>query len=149
MLNRRSRTRRTPASLPFTRMYAEFTFRADAGRPYQLWVRGRADRDSYANDSIHVQFAGMDGAAIGTTESLTVNLEEGAGAGLDGWGWQDHGYGVGVLGTPIVFATSGMQTVRIQPREDGLTIDQIVLSPETYLGTPPGALKNDTTIVER
>jgi hypothetical protein len=37
--------------------------------------------------------------------------------------------------------------VRVQTREDGLSIDQIVLSPATYLATAPGALKNDTTIL--
>jgi hypothetical protein len=127
--------------------FAEFTFYAEAGRPYQLWVRGRAERNGYNNDSIHVQFAGLAGAAIGTSDSLTVNLEDDADGGLSGWGWQDHGYGTAVLGAPIVFGTSGMQTLRIQPREDGLTIDQIVLSPERYLSTAPGALRDDTTIL--
>jgi hypothetical protein len=32
-------------------------------------------------------------------------------------------------------------------REDGLSIDQIVLSPASYLNTAPGALKDDTTIL--
>jgi hypothetical protein len=41
-----------------------------------------------------------------------------------------------------------MQTLRIQPREDGLTIDQIVLSPAQYLNASPGALKDDTTIIQ-
>jgi hypothetical protein len=66
-----------------------------------------------------------------------------------GWGWEDNGYGAGVLGPLIYFATSGPQTVRIQTREDGLSIDQIVLSPGTYLSSAPGAAKNDTTIVPR
>jgi hypothetical protein len=39
--------------------------------------------------------------------------------------------------------------VRIQTREDGLAIDQIVLSPSRYLTKSPGSLKNDTTIVTR
>ena len=37
--------------------------------------------------------------------------------------------------------------MRIQVREDGLSIDQIVLSPTTYVTRSPGALKNDTTIL--
>jgi len=34
-------------------------------------------------------------------------------------------------------------------REDGLSIDQIVLSPSTYLNAAPGALKNDNTILPK
>jgi hypothetical protein len=47
------------------------------------------------------------------------------------------------------FATGGAQTLRIQAREDGISIDQLVLSPSTYLNSSPGALKNDTTILPR
>jgi hypothetical protein len=67
---------------------------------------------------------------------------------LSGWGWEDNGWGPGVLGPQIYFA-SGTQTIRIQQREDGLAIDQIVLSPGTYLTKPPGPTKNDTTIVPK
>ena len=41
------------------------------------------------------------------------------------------------------------QTIRVQPREDGLAIDQIVLSPATYLTSSPGATKNDTTLLSK
>jgi hypothetical protein len=127
--------------------YAEFTFYAEAGRPYQLWMRGKALWNDYANDSVHVQFSAVAGALIGTTTSLTMNLEDGTSAGVAGWGWQDHGYGIGVLGAPIMFTETGLQTVRIQPREDGLSIDQIVLSPEQFLTTSPGTLKDDGTLL--
>jgi hypothetical protein len=40
------------------------------------------------------------------------------------------------------------QTIRIQQREDGVSIDQIVLSPSRYRTTSPGALKNDRTILQ-
>ena len=46
-----------------------------------------------------------------------------------------------------MYFTAGTQTIRIQQREDGLAIDQIVLSPDTYLTSPPGPTKNDTTIL--
>jgi hypothetical protein len=52
------------------------------------------------------------------------------------------------MGPLISFATSGTHTIRIQPREDGLAIDQIVLSPSTYLNQSPGTLKDDTTILQ-
>jgi hypothetical protein len=67
--------------------------------------------------------------------------------GVSGWGWQDNGYGVGVLGPAVYFQAGGAQTMRLQVREDGLGIDQIVLSAVRYLDAAPGALKNDTTIL--
>ena len=66
-------------------------------------------------------------------------------AGLNEWGWNDNDYNT--LGTDVYFSTTGVQTIRVQQREDGYQIDQIVLSPTTYLTTRPGALKNDTTIL--
>jgi hypothetical protein len=36
--------------------YFEMAFHAVAGRPYRLWIRGRATSDSYENDSVFVQF---------------------------------------------------------------------------------------------
>ena len=132
--------------------YVELTFTADAGRAYHLWIRGRADRDYYGNDSVHVQFSGAvdSGGAptwrIGTTSAAAVVVEAGNGAGLAGWGWTDNGWGT--LGSHVYFATSGAQTIRIQRREDGISIDQVVLSPATYLTSPPGARKGDSTILE-
>jgi Big-like domain-containing protein len=133
--------------------YVEFTFQADAGKPYHLWIRGRAERDSWANDSVFVQFSGsVDGAGnpvtrIGSTSGYVVNLEDDVNVGVSGWGWQDNGYGAGVMGSAITFQASGTQTIRIQTREDGFRLDQVVLSSQTYLNSSPGALKNDATIL--
>ena len=135
--------------------YFEMTFNAQANTPYRLWIRGKAQSDNWANDSIFIQFSGSvtSGQAptyrIGTTSATEMNLEDCSGCGVQGWGWQDNGWGVGVLGPQIFFQTSGTQTIRVQVREDGLSIDQIVLSPTTYLNNSPGALKNDTTILPR
>lgn len=143
----------TTASAPPAN-YFEQTFNAEAGVPYRLWIRGRADRNYWANDSVFVQFSASvtsTGAAtmrIGSTSAAEVNLEDCIGCGVSGWGWQDNGYGAGVLGPVIYFATSGPQTIRIQTREDGLSIDQVVLSPGRFLSASPGALKNDTTIIQ-
>jgi hypothetical protein len=143
----------TPLAAPVN--YVELTFTAEAGRAYRLWVRGRADRDSWANDSVFVQFSGSVDAAgspvnrIGSTQATTINLEDGLNAGVAGWGWQDNGYGIGVLGPLVMFETTGTQTIRIQTREDGFRFDQIVLSSAQYLTTAPGALKNDATILSR
>jgi hypothetical protein len=133
--------------------YFELTFNADAGVPYHLWVRGRADGDSWANDSAYVQFSqSVDGNGaplyrIGTTSGAAVSVEDGTNAGVSGWGWNDNAYSG--LADPIYFAASGPQTIRVQVREDGLSIDQIVLSADTYATTAPGATKNDTTILAR
>lgn len=141
----------TPLEAPAS--YFEFTFSADAGVPYRLWLRGRAQNDDYANDSVFVQFdrsVDASGAAIsriGTATAETVVIEDCGGCGLSGWGWQDNGYGIATLGRPIYFAQSGVQRVRVQVREDGIGIDQIVLSAGTYLTTAPGAPKNDATIL--
>jgi hypothetical protein len=115
--------------------------------PYHLWIRGRADIDGYSNDSIFVQFSGGTPYDIGTTTAAEVNLEDCSGCGLSGWGWQDNGWGVSVDGPHITFSEGGTKTLRIQTREDGLRIDQIVLSPSLYLSESPGELKNDTTIL--
>jgi endonuclease/exonuclease/phosphatase family metal-dependent hydrolase len=127
--------------------YFELTFRATAGVPYRLWLHGRAEGDGWDNDSVFVQFAGSvtaSGSAtyrIGTSSATEVNLEECKGCGLaKGWVWQDNGWGKGVLGSEIYFAKTGTQTLRIQTREDGLSIDQIVLSPSAYRKKPPSGV---------
>ncbi|HVL66470.1 MAG TPA: phospholipase D-like domain-containing protein [Vicinamibacterales bacterium] len=133
--------------------YFELTFSAEAGKAYRLWIRGKADNNHWANDSVFVQFSNSVDASgssiwrIGTTSAAEVNLEECSGCGLAGWGWQDNGWGSGVLGPLVYFRKSGTQTIRIQTREDGFSIDQIVLSPSAYLHTAPGANKNDTRIL--
>ena len=108
-------------------------------------MRGKADSNNWANDSVFIQFTGSQtsssgGAAwrIGTTSAAEVNLEDCSGCGLSGWGWQDNGYGNNVAGQPIYFASTGWQTVRVQVREDGLSIDQIVLSHTVFLNASPG-----------
>jgi hypothetical protein len=135
--------------------YFELTFNAEAGRGYRLWIRGRADNNSWGNDSVFVQFSdsvtsgGSPTWGIGTTSAAEVNLEECSGCGLSAWGWQDNGYGSGVLGPLVYFATTGPQTLRIQTREDGFAIDQVVLSHTTFVTTAPGPNKNDATILTK
>jgi len=130
--------------------YAETTVQVKGNTPYHLWIRGKAAGNSYASDSVFIQFSNAVDAnnnpifRIGTTQAADVNLEDCSGCGLSGWGWQDNAWGPGVPAPLIYFPEDGTQTIRIQNREDGLLIDHIMLSPDTYLTTPPGALKNDT-----
>jgi len=144
-----------PTALATPTNYFELSFNALAGRPYRIWMRGKADNNNWANDSVFIQFDRSVDAnnaqmwQIGTTSAAEYNLEDCSGCGLAGWGWQDNGWGVGVLGPVVYFAASGQQKIRVQTREDGLAIDQVVLSPAAYLNTSPGALKNDTTILTK
>jgi hypothetical protein len=143
---------KVPTALANPDDYVEFTFTAEANKAYHLWLRGRAQANSYNNDSVYVQFSGSVSATgtainlIGSTQAIPIVLEDCSGCGVHGWGWQDNGYGAGVLGLPLYF-TDGPQTIRIQGREDGMSIDQIVLSSDVYLTTPPGATKDDPTIL--
>jgi endonuclease/exonuclease/phosphatase family metal-dependent hydrolase len=139
----------TPVASPSN--YFEMTFSAAAGKPYRLWILGRAQDDYWANDSVWVQFshsAASSGSAtyrIGTTSGASVNLEDCSGCGLaPRFAWQDNGYGRGALGPLVYFSQSGTQTLRVQTREDGLAIDQILLSPATYLHAAPPAPSGPT-----
>ena len=132
--------------------YFEMGFLADPTQEYKLWIRLKAENDSWANDSVFVQFTGAKDAAgnpiyeIGTTSALAVNLEECSGCGVSGWGWEDDGWGgVNVSGVTLRFPAGGPQTIRIQTREDGVSVDTVVLSSEKYRTARPGTAKNDTT----
>jgi hypothetical protein len=129
----------------------ETRFDALANTPYTLWVRVRAAADSKWNDSIWVQFSdaligGRPAYRIGTTGALAVNLETCAGCGTAGWGWQNTAYWLSQP-TTVTFAESGTHTIRVQLREDGPEIDQIVLSPSMYRTSRPGPARNDATLL--
>ena len=139
-----------PSPLPAD--YIEATFDAPAGIPYRLWLRLRGTADTKWNESVWVQLSDTVNAGgsplyrIGTSEGLLVNLENCSGCGVSGWGWQNRAYWL-ADGAQMRFASAGPHTIRISVREDGVQLDQIVLSPSRYLTTSPGALKNDTVIV--
>src|SRR5688572_14734365 len=122
--------------------YFEVTFTASAGIPYQLLLLGKADNNYWGNDSVFVQFSGSVSSTgssrwrIGTISATEVNLEDCSGCGLSGWKWQDNGYGTNVIGERVYFATTGTQRMRIQTREDGLSIDTIRLVPEAAAAVP-------------
>lgn len=50
-------------------------------------------------------------------------------------GWTDNAFGG--VGPVVYFASRGAHTVRVQLREDGLSIDQIILSVQAYINTSP------------
>ena len=101
------------AALASPANYFELTFAAEAATPYRLWLRGKAQGNSYDNDSVYVQFSDSvtsGGAAtwrIGSTAGATVTLEDCTSCGVSGWGWQDNGFGAGVLGTACLLRRIG------------------------------------------
>ena len=136
--------------------YLQLGFSPDPTMTYKLWVRMKADNNSWANDSVWVQFSGSTDVAgtplyrVGTTSGLAVNLEECLGCGVSGWGWEDDGWGaINKNGTLLRFPDGGFQEIYIETREDGVSIDQVVLSAEKYRTARPGAAKNDGTILPR
>ena len=143
----------TPAAAPAHSFKLEFV--ADPTQTYKLWVRLKADANHWSNDSVWVQFSGAADASgtpvyrIGTVSALSVNLEECSGCGFSGWGWEDDAWGAEDRnGVTLRFPEGGLQRIQIQTREDGVSIDQVVLSAEKYLTARPGSAKNDTTILK-
>ena len=132
----------------------DLTLTAVAGTPYHVWFRLKAGADSKYNDSVYAQFSdAVDGGGtplfrIGTTTALVVNLQRCNGCALSGWGWMEGAYWLSQSST-VAFAASGAHTLRVQTREDGVAIDQVVLSPLTYLNAAPGAAVSDGTIVAK
>ena len=67
-----------------------------------------------------------------------VNLATDAGAAsVQNWGWQRNAYWLSDTGD-VWFQNTGTHTIRVQVREDGVEIDQIVISPTTYATNAPG-----------
>jgi hypothetical protein len=135
--------------------YFDVTFPAPANTQYRVWLRIRPEPSSKLNDSLWVQFSDAltDGAPnyrIGSTTALLVNLAtDNTGNGLRGWGWQNTAYWLPQQQTIVTFASSGTHTLRVQVREDGAQLDQIVLSPIAYFSGPPGPTADDTAIVRK
>jgi glucose/arabinose dehydrogenase/PKD repeat protein len=141
----------TPLASPAD--YFEATFNAVPGT-YRIWLRLRAAADSKFNESVWVQLSDAVDAAgtplwrIGSETALLVNLEDCSGCGVSSWGWQDNSWWLNESSV-VRFTGAGPHTIRIQIREDGVDIDQIVLSPAAYFSSPPGAVRNDVTIVPK
>ncbi len=102
-----------------------------------MWLQFSDARDS----------AGTPRFAIGSVDGLLINLENCKDCGHSGWGWQDRAYWLPQTSV-VQFQNSGTHRIRVQTREDGVEIDQIVLSAATYLTSAPGPVANDATLVQ-
>ena len=142
------------APLPNPANYFDVSFPAVGGTRYRVWLRIHAIGDSKWNDSVFAQFSdSVDNTGnpiyrIGTTTGLMVNLWTCSNCQSFGWGWQRNAYWVVDTGD-VWFQNSGTHTLRVQIREDGSEIDQIVISPTTYAMNAPGLVSNDSTIVPK
>jgi hypothetical protein len=142
----------TDVALAHPRDYFEVRFAARAGIPYRVWLRMRASADSKWNDSVWVQFSdassnGGPAGPINTDQGLVFNLAICSSCGVAGWGWPDGAHWLSRA--PVVFGTSGTQTLRVQTREDGVAIDQIVVSASLWNSMSPGEVSGDATILPR
>jgi hypothetical protein len=111
--------------------------------------------NSKFNDAVWVQFSdarasnGSPVHQMNSPSGLLVNLAtDSTAASLNNWGWQNGAYWLSQA-TTLTFAANGSHTLRIQVREDGVQLDQIVLSPAAFLNSPPGPVGGDTTIVPK
>jgi Carbohydrate binding module (family 6) len=144
----------TTAPLATPAHYVDVPFTPLANVPYTLWLRLKALNDEKSNDAVWVQFSGAyaNGTPVfqvNSTSGLLVNLAtDSTAASVRNWGWQNGAYWLSQPGT-FTFPAGGTQTLRIQVREDGVQLDQVVLSPSKYLSSPPGGPTNDTTIVPK
>jgi len=144
--------------------YVDVPFIANTGVAYTLWIRVKAAANSKFNDSFYVQFSDAQASGspmypLNTTQGLVVNLAtDTTGSSLNNWGWVNGAYWLSQPAT-FTFASSGTHTLRVQVREDGFSIDQIVLSPSTFFNASascptscaaaPGGVTNDSTIVPK
>jgi predicted MPP superfamily phosphohydrolase len=68
-------------------------------------------------------------------DALVINLEETEDTGVSGWGWQDNSFTDHDSGI-IRFEKDGIHTLRVQRREDGVSIEQICLVAEPRKDDP-------------
>jgi len=141
-----------PPIWPTLDPFAYYAIHVPVAGEYRLWLRMRGQGNSKWNESVWVQFTdatqnGQPAYRIGTEDGLLVNLEDCFGCGIQEWGWQDNAWWLDQ--SSLVTLPSGPQSFVVFLREDGVEIDQIVLSPARFKHTPPGGLKDDATILLR
>ena len=120
-------------------------FTAKRSTAYYLWIRMRAQSNSNANDSIHVQFSDSVDARVSRRSGsgrrarprCCCRMDRAAARRGDG----DGPTTAGISWSPSTLRADGAHVVRIQQREDGAEIDQVVLSPVTFASSAPGTFQ--------
>jgi endonuclease/exonuclease/phosphatase family metal-dependent hydrolase len=122
----------TPLAAP--QDYFEATFTAPSLTYYHVWIHLGAGSASTSSDSVWVQFsdaatpAGGSPYRINTSDALLVDLEACETCSVASAAWRDGAHWLS-QDSRVMFEKSGVHTIRVQTREDGVQIDQIVLSP--------------------
>lgn len=118
--------------------YFDTSFKARSNKQYHLWARLKvvAGSDYGTSDSFYIQFSdavagGNPVNRIGKNQGLIVSN------GNPTWAWNDIWLGAPNVGEIMTFEQSGDHEIRVQRREDGFAIDQIVLSSSRYFTSPP------------
>ncbi len=124
----------SPGGTPITATAAEMRYDVVFDQPgrYQVWVRGYSPNAE--GNSLHI---GLDGAEPATANNLNSTV-------IGSWHWfQTRTSGSKAY---IDVTTSGLHTLHVYGREDGFTLDRIVLSMDaayTPAGDGPAASPRD------
>lgn len=118
--------------------YFEHTFTIPTAGQYYAWARLSAAGNNKYSDSVYMQFDND----IGTPNNAYIfNLATDAtGTSLNSMGWTGAPYWNPGPGMPVIL-TAGTHRLRVQEREDGVTVDQVTF---TLSPTSPGVATNDT-----
>jgi hypothetical protein len=124
-----------PAARPHD--FAEFEFEADAGKSYNIWVRGRNLDGNNMSDAFWMQFD----EDIGTTSvAPSYRAEKGFGNWLDRFPAGTSAWSSSLpqdLPKTVTFTRSGKHRLRIQPRHPGHILEQVWLSSAQKNLPPP------------
>jgi hypothetical protein len=139
---------RTNAPLANPENFLRVEFVADPNLTYKLWVRSKAVDPVAVLRRDRCEWA----ARIPIGHDVGPGRQPRGVFGMRPFrmGWRDERWGAALNGEPLLlrFPQGGSRLIVIQSREDGLSVDQIVLSAERYRTSAPGSAKNDTTIVK-
>ena len=125
-------------------------FNAEAGKPYRIWLRGRADNNYWGNDSVFAQFSGslnipgQPAYRIGTTSARRNQPRRLLRLWNSGWGWQDDGWGIGILGPTVFFQNTGNRRYESRHAKTGLLSIRSFFPRYAFLFLSPAYLKTTT-----
>ncbi len=110
-------------------VYLEYSIDFPVAGNYFFWVRGGTGDSTGGGNSLHIS---LDGAAPNANENNRVgdNINDWGGtcpAGALSWGWVYKSAVTGA-GSYVTVPSPGIHTLRITMREDGLKLDQFVLT---------------------